>query len=64
MQDTEAKATLTDERIERELAEFLAGREVFPTENEFKDAGRRPLYTTMHGHGGLAYWRELVGVKE
>ncbi|MGA8746449.1 MAG: recombinase family protein [Solirubrobacterales bacterium] len=53
----------SEERIERELAEFLAGRGAFPTENEFKDAGRRPLFTAMHGHGGLAYWRERVGVK-
>ncbi len=51
----------SEERIERELSEFLVGRDSFPTENEFKDASRRPLYTAMHGHGGLAYWRERVG---
>ncbi|MGA8744539.1 MAG: hypothetical protein WB507_01590 [Solirubrobacterales bacterium] len=52
------EAFITVPWIERELAEFLTGREAFPTENEFKDAGRRPLYTAMHGHGGLGYWRE------
>jgi DNA invertase Pin-like site-specific DNA recombinase len=57
------KRPWTEGRIERELAEFLVGRERFPTENEFKDAGRRPLYTAMHGHGGLGYWRERVGVE-
>lgn len=52
----------TDERIERELAPFLAGRAHFPTAAEFEEAGLRNLRTAVRFRGGPAMWAAKFGL--
>jgi hypothetical protein len=52
----------TEQRIWDELREFCAGREVWPTEREFVDAGRRSLYAAASRMGGIARWAAELGL--
>jgi DNA invertase Pin-like site-specific DNA recombinase len=54
----------SEERIARELAEFTAGRDRFPTKSEFESAGQRPLYEAICRNGGVAGWTERFRVAE
>jgi hypothetical protein len=51
-----------EERVRGALRPFLRGRERFPTEGEFAEAGLRSLRTGLHNHGGLAYWADEFGL--
>jgi hypothetical protein len=51
-----------EERVRGALRPFLVGREIFPTEGEFKKAGLSSLRTAVHNHGGLAYWADEFGL--
>jgi hypothetical protein len=50
------------ERLEAELRAFLDGRDRWPTEAEFKQAGHYRLYQAARRRGGTAYWAGLLGV--
>jgi hypothetical protein len=54
----------TDEQIERELAAFLDGRDVWPTRREFEAAGRRTLLEAARRHGGVARWAKRFGLAQ
>jgi hypothetical protein len=54
------RALWTTGRIREELERFCAGREVWPSEREFIDAGQRALYTAASRNGGIAYWAKLL----
>jgi hypothetical protein len=51
----------SEERIERELREFLAGRERWPGARAFELAGLGLLYRAAGQHGGIAHWRRRLG---
>ena len=57
------KINWTDEEIERELLDFVGGREELPTWSEFEEAGRLKLYLAIGRHGGLADWSRRIGVQ-
>lgn len=48
------------ERIHRELIEFTAGRDTWPTRQEFLAAGRSELWEALRRHGGREYWDERM----
>jgi hypothetical protein len=52
----------TDERLERELRRFAAGREVFPSIQEFQRAGQSGLLGALRRHGGTELWAARLGV--
>jgi hypothetical protein len=52
----------TDERIRRELERFCAGRDIWPTETEFVEAGQRSLYLAASRNGGVARWADELGL--
>jgi hypothetical protein len=52
----------TDQRIERELRRFLAGRDEWPAVREFNDAGLAPLFTALYTYGGVELWARRMGV--
>lgn len=52
----------TDERVERELRAFLAGRSTWPTPAEFKDAGAGALYAAASRRGTISRWRRMFGL--
>lgn len=52
----------TEQRIHRELQQFYAGRDVWPTEREFIAAGRRALYAAASRNGGVARWATELGL--
>jgi hypothetical protein len=45
-----------EQRLRREVAEFLDGRERWPTYGEFQASGRGLLYHHVRLHGGWARW--------
>lgn len=53
-----------DARIGAELADFLDERRVawWPTEREFRRAGRRPLLRAIQQHDGVPSWAAVVGL--
>jgi hypothetical protein len=53
----------TDERIERELAEFLDGSDVWPTASDFVAAGKSTLLGAVRRHGGVARWAKRLAIK-
>lgn len=55
------KRTWTDERIESELRETWGEREVWPSVEEFRNAGRLALYEAVRRHGGSRAWAERLG---
>jgi hypothetical protein len=52
----------TEERIREGLERFCAGRELWPTEQDFVDAGQRNLYAAASRNGGVAQWARLLGL--
>ncbi len=55
-----------DERIERELREYLAeraaaGLTAWPTQKEFKADGRKQLMYAIYAHGDMQTWAARVG---
>ncbi len=56
------RATWTEERIREDLEAFCAGREVWPTEREFLEAGKGVLYRAASRTGGIGYWADQVGL--
>ncbi len=58
-----AKDVMTEARIERELIEFVGDRTVFPGSTEFEEAGKRKLYEGACRKGGIAHWRERLGLE-
>jgi len=52
----------TEATIEAELRAFLEGKPEWPSHEQFRNAGKSSLYTAMSRVGGVARWREIVGV--
>jgi hypothetical protein len=52
----------TDERIRAELTVFLRGRESWPTQPEFADAGLGGLYGALSRNRGVSYWAAEYGL--
>jgi hypothetical protein len=52
----------TDQRIHEELAAFLAGRDTWPSYDEFEAAGRRPLRQALARTGGSERWAAEFGL--
>jgi Fic family protein len=52
----------TESRIERELREFVGGRETWPSPKEFAAAGKGDLYAAASRNGGVGRWRHAVGL--
>jgi hypothetical protein len=50
----------TDDRIRCELKRFCAGRDAWPTETEFVEAGERSLYVAASRYGGVARWAAVL----
>lgn len=50
----------SEERIDRELRAFCAGRSTWPAFREFRDAGRLRLYNAAARHGGIEHWRVRI----
>lgn len=57
------RARWTEQRIRQELEDFCAGREAWPTEREFVEAGKRSLYRAASRTGGVAYWAGQLGLR-
>lgn len=55
------RRTWTDERIESELRELWGEREVWPSVEEFRSAGRLALYEAVRRHGGSRAWAKRLG---
>jgi hypothetical protein len=52
----------SDERIERELREWLGDAGVWPTKAQFAAAGRMGLLRAIYDRDGTAVWAERMGV--
>lgn len=52
----------TDERVERELRRFLAGRDAWPQRQDFLSADRGDLYSAASRAGGIRRWRRVFGL--
>jgi len=52
----------TEERLRAELKEFLAGREVWPSHEEFDHAGRANLRAAVTRLGGVERWARELGL--
>jgi len=52
----------TDERIERQLKELCRGRTNWPSVEDFRRAGKMPLYEAVRRHGGSSFWAKKAGV--
>jgi hypothetical protein len=50
------RAEWSKESIEKELREFVAGREFFPRRDDFEEAGKTLLYRRIGRCGGVTYW--------
>ena len=53
----------SDERIQHELQEFLAGRPDWPRYREFVEAGHKRLYRAILQHGGTKRWARRMRVR-
>jgi len=53
----------SEQRIERELIEFVGERDTFPLRREFQESGVNGLLHAAERHGGLSYWAERIGVR-
>jgi Fic family protein len=52
----------TDTVIERELRTFLRDKSDWPSPDEFRAAGKGPLYAAATKAGGIPRWRRIVGL--
>jgi Fic family protein len=55
-------AKWSDAKIERELREFLSDCQAWPSPDEFRAAGRAPLYAAASKRGGIGRWRRVIGL--
>jgi cell filamentation protein, protein adenylyltransferase len=55
-------AKWTDTKIEQELRAFVADRPAWPSPEEFREAGKGPLYAAASKKGGIRRWRRIVGM--
>ena len=53
-----------EQRIARELKEFLRGRSEWPRHREFLEAGHKQLYGAVLRNGGTSRWARRMGVKK
>jgi hypothetical protein len=53
----------TDQRIERELRAYCAGRSDWPAFREFTRDGKARLYKAASLHGGIGRWQRQLGLK-
>jgi hypothetical protein len=53
----------TDQRIERELRAYCAGRSDWPPFHEFTRDGKARLYNAASLHGGIGRWQRQLGLK-
>ncbi|HTU78565.1 MAG TPA: hypothetical protein VMF09_07380 [Solirubrobacteraceae bacterium] len=58
-----ARRVWTEERIERELGEYCAGRSEWPTQREFVADGKGGLYKAASLHGGIGRWQKQLGLR-
>jgi hypothetical protein len=56
------RSNWTNERIERELLQFLSGKEEWPTYREFQRAGKRELRDAITERGGAEHWARQLGL--
>lgn len=49
-------------RIEEELRKLVGDSDIFPTIDEFKDAGAVPLRAAIQRHGGATSWAKRLGI--
>lgn len=52
------------EEIEAELRKFIGDREYFPTQREFREAGKLGLHSSLRRHGGITHWRQKMGLPQ
>jgi hypothetical protein len=52
----------SEERIDSELRDFCEGRSDWPSRREFESRKATALYYAARAHGGLASWRERLGL--
>jgi Fic family protein len=52
----------TDTTIEAELRAYLDGMSTWPSPQEFRAAGKGPLYAAVSRAGGVSRWRRIVGM--
>jgi hypothetical protein len=52
----------TDERILGELADFCQGRTTWPTEREFREAGKSALYDAACHYRGVRHWADELAL--
>lgn len=52
----------TDQSVERELRDFLAGRQEWPSYRDFQRAGQKPLRDAATRLGGARHWAHRLGV--
>lgn len=55
-------AKWTDTKIDRELRAFVTGTGRWPSAEEFRAAGKGPLYAAASRAGGIARWRRVLGM--
>jgi len=55
-------AKWTDTKIDRELRAFVNGTGRWPSAEEFRAAGKGPLYAAASRAGGIARWRRVLGM--
>lgn len=55
-------AKWTETKIEQEMREFVANRPTWPSPEEFRQAGKGPLYAAASKRGGIGRWRRIVGM--
>jgi hypothetical protein len=53
----------TDDRIERDLREFIGARDEWPAQSEFYWRGRRRLLHAVYQHGGSIAWARRLGIR-
>ena len=52
----------SDQRVDVELRRFCAGYDRWPGANEFRRRGHWKLYTAASRNGGIAWWRQRLGL--
>jgi hypothetical protein len=51
------------ESLEKELSEFVAGREFFPRRDDFEEADKALLYRRLGRSGGIHHWAKHFGLR-
>ena len=53
----------TEQRVRQGLAEFLSGRDVWPSRRQFTDEEHRALFDAARRFGGIERWRREFGLR-